>query len=79
LSLLKKVNQKATAGSVARRALVTGVVGAIIGMAVIVRDGQPLSAPRTIGLSLWVVLCMIVGAVFEWQVPDDDPDCGDTE
>ena len=48
-------------------------------MAVSVRGGQPVSDARTFGFALWVVLCMIVGAVFEWQVPDDDPDCGAPE
>ena len=79
MSLLEKVNAKATPRSVLRQSLTKGFFGAIIGLAMMAFDGRPRSDNWLIPFALWVVLCMVVGAVIEWQVPDDDPELIDAE
>lgn len=79
MSLLEKINPKATWQSVLRRSLACGVVGAIIGLAVLAVDQRPQSDTWAIGFAGWIMLCLFVGAVFEWQVPDESHEPIDAE
>jgi hypothetical protein len=79
LSLLEKINPKATWQSVLRRSVACGVVGALLGFAVLAGDARPRSDTWVIGFAAWIMLCLFVGAVFEWQVPDELPEPTDRE
>lgn len=79
MSLLEKVNQKATLRSVLWKSLTKGIGGAIIGLVVMACDGRPRSDEWFIGFALWILLCMVVGGVVEWQVPDEDVGMIDAE
>ena len=79
MSLLEKVNQKATLRSVLWKSLMKGIAGAIIGLVVMAFDGRPHSDDWFICFALWVLLCMVVGGVVEWQVPDEDLEMSDAE
>jgi hypothetical protein len=67
MGLLDKINRKATPGSVLRRALASGAIGAafFVLFKPAVREAWPVLLP------LWVLLCAAVGALAEWQVPED--------
>jgi len=75
MSLLDKMNPKATLGSVLRRAMVSAIVGAVVfflAFKPMYRDAWPITLP------IWCLLCAFVGAVIEWQVPrgsdvDEEP------
>jgi hypothetical protein len=76
MSLLKKTNTKATAWSVFRRALLTGVLGASVYLLAKTLKGSMRDA-SLLGLAVWTGLCMCIGGLFEWQVPDDDAESDD--
>lgn len=70
MGFLSKANPKATWKSVLRSALMSAAIGLAIYGIVIYRnqwlDEWPLK------LMICAVLCASVGALFEWQVSDDD-------
>ncbi|MBN1588024.1 MAG: hypothetical protein JW888_00750 [Pirellulales bacterium] len=74
MGLLDKTNPKATPWSVLRHAAITGAAGAVIyvvgwWLKGAFREHWPVE------LAIWSGLCALVGAVWEWQVPDkNDPD-----
>lgn len=74
MGLLDKVNAKATARTVLKRTVVSGLVGAAFFLLFkpTVREAWPILLP------MWVLLCAAVGALAEWQVPDevDEEDAG---
>jgi hypothetical protein len=75
MGLFDKTNPKATLRSVLLRAIQFGVVGAIVFFLAFKpawREAWPITLP------IWCLLCALVGAVVEWQVPrgpdvDDGP------
>lgn len=78
MRFFQKLNPKATWHSVLRRALTTGFVGMLFGLAAMAFDERPRSDAWVIGFVLWITLCSIVGAVFEWQVPNERHESTDT-
>lgn len=71
MGFLDKINPKATAWSVLRAAIFQGILGAAVGAAAIYFKEKPLTGFWPIPYALWVLGCMVVGAIFEWQVPED--------
>lgn len=75
MGLLEKSNPKATLRSVLLRGIQAAAVGAVvffIAFKPMYREVWPIALP------IWCLLCALVGAVFEWQVPrrldeDDGP------
>lgn len=79
MKFLEKANPNATWQSVLRRSLACGVVGALIGLAVLTGDDRPRSDTWAIGFAAWIMLCVFVGAVFEWQLPAEPHEPIDAE
>ena len=73
MGLLEKTNPKATLRSVLLRAIQAAAVGTFVfflAFKPMYREAWPVTLP------IWCLLCALVGAVFEWQVPrepDDGP------
>ncbi len=65
--LLDKINPKATPRSVLRRA----VTSALVGAAFFLLFKPAVREAWRIVLPVWVLLCAAVGALVEWQVPDE--------
>ncbi len=70
MGFLSKVNPTATLLSVIAQAAIKGVVGCVLGLILCYWKGWPDHWP--LGLLLWSLLSAFVGAVFEWQVPEED-------
>ncbi len=76
MGLLDQTNPRATLRSVLVRSVQAAVAGAIVFFLAFkpaYREAWPVTLP------IWCLLCAIVGAVFEWQVPhgsDDDDEIG---
>ncbi len=70
MGLLDKNNPKATIGSVLRHGFLSAVVGAIVFFLFFkssYREAWPVTLP------IWLLLCAVVGALFEWQEPPCEP------
>ena len=77
MGLLDKTNPYATPKSTLCHAAVIGIVGAVLYIAFSIWKPDLLIA-WFIKLPAWVVLCAIVGGLFEWQV-DNASDLDGTE
>jgi hypothetical protein len=66
--LLEKVNQKATWRSVLLRATGAAIVGCLVFF--LAFKVQYIVAWK-VALPIWLLLCAAVGAICEWQVPDE--------
>jgi hypothetical protein len=74
VGFLTRVNPKATVRSVIRSACITCVVAAALwGLCLIFRP-NPNWQPSWIAFVGWMFCAALVGAVWEWQVPDPDQD-----
>jgi hypothetical protein len=72
IGFLTRLNPKATARSVIRRAcIMCAVAAALFGLCLIFRP-NPKWEPSWIDFA-WTLICAaVVGAVWEWQVPDEE-------
>jgi hypothetical protein len=67
MGLFDKVNTKASVMTVLKRATVSGLVGAAFFFLF-----KPAAwAAWPVLLPTWVLLCAAVGALAEWQIPDE--------
>ena len=68
MGLLGKTNPKASRVSVLRAATISAIVGTIVFFACF----KPMYQKAwPVALPIWVLLCAFVGALCEWQVPDE--------
>ena len=67
MGLFDKTNRRATPWSVIRHSLIVALVGACLGVLVVLLNHER-SANWPLGLIAWTLLCLVVGAVWEWQV-----------
>jgi len=68
MALLDRKNSNATSASVAKHAATCAIVGAIVFFALFkpsYTEAWPITLP------IWLLLCAGVGALWEWQVPDN--------
>ena len=68
MGLLDKKNPRATPRSVVKHAVACGIAGAAVfflGFKSSYREAWPVTLP------LWVLLCAVVGALWEWQVAEE--------
>ena len=72
VGFLTRVNPKATVRSVIRRACIMCVVAAALwGLCLMFRP-NPKWQPSLMAFAWWMVCAALVGAVWEWQVPDEE-------
>jgi hypothetical protein len=72
MGFLVQANSKATASSVIRRACITcAATAGLWGLCVLFRP-NPAWQPSWMFFACWLVCAALVGAVWEWQVPDDE-------
>ena len=69
MGLLEKTNPKANARSVLKQVALSMTVGALV-FFVFFKPSYQAAWPVT--LPLWLALCAIVGALWEWQVGDTE-------
>ena len=72
IGFLARVNPKATARSVIRRACIMVLVAAALWGLCLVFRPNPKWQPSWPFVILWLCCAALVGAVWEWQVPDED-------
>ena len=67
MGLLDKTNPKATPRTTIKRSIITALMGAAFFLLFkpAYREAWPVLLP------IWVLLCAAVGALVEWQVPDE--------
>jgi hypothetical protein len=70
MGLLTKTNPKATWQTVVRHSVVTSLVGTCMYASILWWNGWWRDLP--IKLSICAMLLLFVGALWEWQVPDND-------
>ena len=72
VGFLTRLNPKATPRSVVHRACITCIASAAIwGLCLIFRPNPKWQASWP-SFVLWLCCAVLVGAVWEWQVPDED-------
>lgn len=71
MGLLSKTNPKATFRSVLRRAVLQLIIGAALYLLFCLWN-EKLRAIWPLALPLWALGCALVGALFEWQIAEED-------
>lgn len=69
---LAKFNSKATLGSMVRRICITCIIAAVIWAFALIFRFNPKWQSSWGMFALWMACAAVVGAIYEWQVPDED-------
>jgi hypothetical protein len=69
---LARLNGKATVRSVIRSTCITCVIAAALWLLCLIIRPNPDWRPNWITFAWWLACAALVGAVCEWQIPDDD-------
>lgn len=72
IGLLSRTNPKATARSVLRRSLLTVITATILWGVCLWLRPNPKWQPTWSAFAAWLTIAAGVGAIYEWQVVEDD-------